>query len=543
MVPASAVGLAVLATLACVRLGLGATTGEARGAERLGARALHGALVGLGGLLLALDLADPWSDAPASGVSATLTVALAVALLVGVSATEVALELRRRRRGEPQPAEASAPGPVDRGGPASRSELLRAEQLASLGLASSALAHEVGSPLSAALAGVERAREAIAGPSGSAHAVAERAGPREPAPASERAPAAAPEALQAAEQALDDARRSILRVGALLDTLAALTVEVDAPARAERVDAALDAALALTRALLLPRARVAVRGERGLGALVQPGALPQVLVNLLVHAAHAIPEGRGAPGRVEVTTATEGAAVSIEVWHDGDGMDGEALRALFQLDAARPPGVSVGLAIARRVVDRHGGHMEVESVVGQGTALRVYFPAAAAPGAAAPARAGGARSEVPDSAASERTPGAADTPAPRRRATVLLVDDEALLVRVTARLLGREFDVVTAPSAEAARACVAKGRLPDVVLCDLLLPGSSGKDVFLTLCRAHPALADRFTFVTGGAADPVLAAFPAQVGRPVLRKPVDPDALAAHVRAQDARALGARQPD
>jgi DNA-binding response OmpR family regulator len=125
---------------------------------------------------------------------------------------------------------------------------------------------------------------------------------------------------------------------------------------------------------------------------------------------------------------------------------------------------------------------------------------------------------------------------------VLLIDDEALLARTTARLLAREFDVRTATSVDDAFTSLRDGWLPDVVLCDLLLPGSSGKEVYLRLCRAHPVLADRFTFVTGGTTDPVLAAFPAQVGRPMLRKPVTPDELTDHVRAQAAHVRPAARP-
>lgn len=101
---------------------------------------------------------------------------------------------------------------------------------------------------------------------------------------------------------------------------------------------------------------------------------------------------------------------------------------------------------------------------------------------------------------------------------LLVIDNEAPIRRVIARLLGRDFMVTDAGDAETAIVMLDESTRFDVVLCDLTLPRMSAYDLYDDLrCRSHP-LAARFVIMTGwdAAADD---AFAAMLGERYIMKP------------------------
>lgn len=117
-----------------------------------------------------------------------------------------------------------------------------------------------------------------------------------------------------------------------------------------------------------------------------------------------------------------------------------------------------------------------------------------------------------------------------RRARILVIDDEPLVLRALRRTLGREHDVVCEESARAALALVAGGEPFDLVLCDLMMPDLSGFALHAALCASRPDLAARTVFLSGGAFTAAARASLARVAKPCLEKPFEPDALCARVR-------------
>lgn len=85
------------------------------------------------------------------------------------------------------------------------------------------------------------------------------------------------------------------------------------------------------------------------------------------------------------------------------------------------------------------------------------------------------------------------------RGHILIVDDEPAICRVMVRLLQPWHEVVTAASGAEAQAIVASDPSFDVILCDLMMPGMTGMDVYSWLLAQHPSLAERVVFLTGGA--------------------------------------------
>jgi PAS domain S-box-containing protein len=110
------------------------------------------------------------------------------------------------------------------------------------------------------------------------------------------------------------------------------------------------------------------------------GELNQVFLNLIVNAAHALAEsGKDAStGRITISTSAAGDHVVVSIADNGCGIAQENLEKIFDPFFTTKPvgrGTGQGLAIARSiVVDKHGGRIEVQSVVGEGTDFTLYLP-------------------------------------------------------------------------------------------------------------------------------------------------------------------------
>ncbi len=116
--------------------------------------------------------------------------------------------------------------------------------------------------------------------------------------------------------------------------------------------------------------------------LCRAGEIHQVLINLLVNAAHAI-EAKGAGrGRIEIRTACQGAWLELRVVDTGTGIPPELVERVFDPFFTTKPvgkGTGQGLAIAHAIVVRnHGGRIAVESVPGEGAAFTIHLPLAEA---------------------------------------------------------------------------------------------------------------------------------------------------------------------
>jgi CheY-like chemotaxis protein len=85
---------------------------------------------------------------------------------------------------------------------------------------------------------------------------------------------------------------------------------------------------------------------------------------------------------------------------------------------------------------------------------------------------------------------------PRRRLRVLLVDDQAMVLKASASML-RELDVVTASSGAEALARLAEGAHFDVVVSDVTMPGITGPELFAQIRELYPQLAERMLLVSG----------------------------------------------
>jgi len=126
---------------------------------------------------------------------------------------------------------------------------------------------------------------------------------------------------------------------------------------------------------LLRKTMIAVEREDRATRFVQMNRteLQQVLVNLVVNAIHAMPEG----GRLGLRTFDSGSGVAIEVSDTGEGMTAEVAARIFDpfFTTKAREGTGLGLSISRMLMAQHGGSIAVRSQRGEGTTFTLWLPA------------------------------------------------------------------------------------------------------------------------------------------------------------------------
>ena len=142
----------------------------------------------------------------------------------------------------------------------------------------------------------------------------------------------------------------------------------------------LDSCVNMARGELRHRARVVKDYHDTPPVLANQARLGQVLLNLLINAAHAVAEGAPEANEIKVSTRTDGEGhVVIEVKDSGAGIPDDVKPRIFQpffTTKASKSGTGLGLSICQNIVTAHGGQISFESEVGKGTAFRVTLPAA-----------------------------------------------------------------------------------------------------------------------------------------------------------------------
>ena len=123
-----------------------------------------------------------------------------------------------------------------------------------------------------------------------------------------------------------------------------------------------------------------------------------------------------------------------------------------------------------------------------------------------------------------------NAPPSDRAASVLVVDDEPLILESIRLVLSNEFAVAVTTLPEQALAWMTSGGPYDVVLCDVMMPGMNGIELRDRIHAVSPEQAARIVFVTGGALLPDVRAMLERVPNAWLEKPIDVDSLREFVR-------------
>jgi CheY-like chemotaxis protein/two-component sensor histidine kinase len=301
---------------------------------------------------------------------------------------------------------------------------------------------------------------------------------------------------------LHDVKDGAERIRKIVRGLRALARE-DAVATPANVHAAIDVSTNMAMHELRQRASLELDLAPVPLVLADEARLSQVLVNLLVNAAQAFAISDPTRNRVHIKTSTTSAgSVLIEVSDNGPGIPEDLLTRVFDpffTTKTASQGTGLGLSISQIIVTALGGELTCENVRGSGATFRVILPAAKladsipAPGSSRPAA---------------------------RQGRVMVVDDEQPILRAVARVLGGEHEVVCHDDAREARQVLRDtGASFDVVFCDLMMPNMTGIDLYRAILEGDAVLADRFVFMTGGAATEEVRAFLSEVANERIEKP------------------------
>ncbi len=249
----------------------------------------------------------------------------------------------------------------------------------------------------------------------------------------------------------------------------------------------------------------------GAWARVDPAQLEQVVLNLVVNAREAMPEGGTL--RIETAVASDPDFVALAVSDDGRGMSHDVLERLFEpfFTTKDVSGAGLGLATAHGIVEQSGGRIEVESEIGRGSTFRVLLPRALD------------RAPLPGEADADGAE-AAPAPRPARPAAILVVEDEDAVRTLVRRILVRAgYRVLEARGGLEAIGILERNEPLDLVLTDVVMPGMGGRELAGHVARLRPGL--RILFTSGYNEDEVLQRGISQENEPFLPKPFSPARL------------------
>jgi len=263
-----------------------------------------------------------------------------------------------------------------------------------------------------------------------------------------------------------------------------------------------------------------------LGAVrADPGQLEQAIVNLVVNARDAMPQG----GRLTIETAEveldrsyiaghvptqPGRYVLLAISDTGVGMDGATKARLFEpFFTTKEPGRGTGLGLATvyGIVKQSGGYIWTYSELGHGTTFKMYLPRVAE------------LAEAPESTRGTPTPA-------RGSETVLVVEDQEEVRKLTKRVLeARGYAVLAAANGAEALEIVDRHATPiHLMITDVVMPGMNGREVAQLACAKRSDL--KVLFVSGYTGEAVLQHRLLEPGVAFLQKPFTPDALARKTR-------------
>jgi PAS domain S-box-containing protein len=268
-------------------------------------------------------------------------------------------------------------------------------------------------------------------------------------------------------------------------------------------------------------------GKAGLPSVAaDAGMLDQVIMNLVVNARDAMPNG----GRIAISTSVvhfdedaigegseqrAGDFLCLTVADTGCGMDEETLKRIFDpffTTKELGKGTGLGLATVHGIVAQHNGWVKVESTPGQGTIFHVFLPAVA----------GGAEEIVPELGSSQM---------PGGKETLLVVEDDRGVRRLLVQML-RAFGYhvhEAGTGREALSIWQSHGSAVDLVLTDMVMPeGMTGLELIEQLRALKPGL--KAIISSGYSSDIVQAGVPSRAEIGFLPKPYEMSALASLVR-------------
>ncbi len=360
-------------------------------------------------------------------------------------------------------------------------QLMQADRLAALGTLAAGVAHEINNPLAYLMLNLEWIARKLPGVIDD------------------------PTSLPGLTVMLEEARQGASRVSGIVRELRSFARADGETRRPVDLATVVQSAIRIVGHEIRHRANVFTSFEPTRPVLANESRLEQVVLNLLLNAAQAMPEERAANNEIRVAIRQDGERRAIlEVADNGPGIPTDVLPRVFDPFFTTKPvglGTGLGLSICHGIVASLGGKIAAYSAPGEGATFRVVLPTT--------------ETLARDSAAPSTDA------APSReavRARVLVIDDEPAIASTLRELLAPEHQVSSATTAAEALAKLEREAF-DVVFCDLMMPGTSGIELYEQIRRTRRGLESRIVFMTGGAFTARAAEFLASVPNRRIEKP------------------------
>ena len=267
-----------------------------------------------------------------------------------------------------------------------------------------------------------------------------------------------------------------------------------------------------------------VRGPEAAHTRADAGQLEQVLMNLVVNAKDAMPQG----GKLTIQTQTvvvderhrggqqfihAGNYVLLSVSDTGMGMDRETQSRIFEpffTTKEKGKGTGLGLSTVYGIVKQTGGYVMVQSEVGRGTTFQIYLP----------------RTEA---AAEQHAISVPDTASGGSETILLVEDEESVRQLVRDTLVSKGYQVIEGENGESGIAAAVrhKGKI-DLVITDVVMPGMGGREMVKELAHSRPDA--KVLYLSGYTEDAIVSDGSIESGTAFLQKPFTLQSLSRKVR-------------
>jgi len=236
--------------------------------------------------------------------------------------------------------------------------------------------------------------------------------------------------------------------------------------------------------------------------------LQQVILSLIGNAQKAMENKRDRESRLRISSSVAGQSIRIEIEDSGVGMNQETLERIFDpfFTTRRPGhGTGLGLSVAYGVIKEHGGRIWASSEIGQGSTIHIELPFC----------------EAPTDGDTHSLDSPVREPTIREGCRMLVVDDEPVVLELLVDLYqGRGYRVDTAGNGKEALEKLCADSY-DLVISDIRMPEMGGVELYLRLLEQSPELRDRILMMTGDVVDHETESFLEAQGATLIHKPLE----------------------
>ena len=238
-------------------------------------------------------------------------------------------------------------------------------------------------------------------------------------------------------------------------------------------------------------------------SLGDPHLLKQVFFNVITNSYQAL-LAQGTGGELSISTEARKDTINVRFTDTGPGVPKELRTKIFEpffTTKTSTNGTGLGLSLAQKILERHGGSIGYEPSVSGGASFVIALPAALA------------SRPAPD------PPRVAADPGPVQPGRILIVDDEPMILELLSEILAEDQHTITVTGNASTALEYISANSYDCILCDLKMPGMSGRELFDRILEVKPDLTRRLIFITGDFLSDETEAFMLESKIPFIKKP------------------------